>query len=260
MKKIIAFVLILTLCFVNLFAMKKANNKKDLIIFAAASMTESLNELKSIYEKKNKDINLVYNFDSSGTLKTQILQGAVCDVFLSAALKQMNELEDKDFIDRNTRINLLENKTVIAVKKGNESKVADFEDLINKLKSKKIVASIGNSDVPVGQYTKKIFNYYGFNENDAQTQLSYGSNVKEVVTQIKEGSVDCGIVYSTDAVSANLVCVAVASEKETGGKVVYPVAVLKSSVNQGDAVKFLDFLKSFEAMAVFEKIGFSKAE
>lgn len=259
MKKLLLVCFILLSLSLNVFAMnkQKAVKKKDLIVFAAASMTETLNKLKPIYEEGNKNVNLVYNFDSSGTLKTQIENGANCDVFLSAAQKQMNGLQDRGLIDESTRSDLLENKTVIAVVKGNENKISSFKELCDKLNSKSIFIAIGNSDVPVGQYTKKIFDYYKVDESKIKSQLTYGSNVKEVTTQVKSRSVDAGIIYATDAASSGLVAIATANEKETGGRVIYPVSVLKNSTNKDDAKDFIEFLKSSIASDIFESVGFS---
>ena len=247
MKKTVSFLLLSMCISASIFAMKsnkQAAKKEELVVFAAASMTETLNQIKPIFEATYNNVNLVYNFDSSGTLQKQIENAAVCDVFLSASPKQMNALEEKGLIDSSTRCNLLENKTVIAVAKGNEGKIKDFDDLFKKLDSKEIFLAIGNSDVPVGQYTKKIFEYHNIDENKIKSQLTYGSNVKEVTTQVKSKSVDAGIIYATDAASAGLSVVATATEDETQGRVIYPIAVLKSSKNSIRAKDFVDFLKA----------------
>lgn len=245
-----------------------ASEKTELVVFAAASMTETLNQIKTDYEAQHKDITLTYNFDSSGTLKTQIQEGATCDVFISAAQKQMDQLdaskdntanpEQLDFINSDSRMDLLENKVVLVVPENNPKNINSFDDLKSKLESGDMLLAMGNSDVPVGQYTQKILQYLGLDEKalaDAG-EITYGSNVKEVTTQVSEGSADCGIVYYTDAYSAGLKVVGEATE-EMCGKTIYPAAVMKNSEHPEQAQEFLAYLSSDAAAKVFEKVGFA---
>lgn len=242
--------------------------KTELVVFAAASMTETLNQIKTDYEAQHKDVTLTYNFDSSGTLKTQIQEGATCDVFISAAQKQMDQLdaskdetanpEKLDFINSDSRMDLLENKVVLVVPENNPKNIQSFDDLKSKLESGDVLMAMGNSDVPVGQYTQKILQYFGLDEKalaDAG-EITYGSNVKEVTTQVSEGSADCGIVYYTDAYSAGLKVVGEATE-EMCGKTIYPAAVMKNSQHPEQAQEFLAYLSSDAAAKVFEKVGFA---
>ena len=243
----------------------------ELIVFAAASMTETLEEIQKVYEAENPNVKLIFTFDSSGTLKTQIEEGAPCDVFISAAPKQMNQLditqdEEKnpdrlDFIDPDTRINLLENKVALVVPSNNPLDIKNFDDLAEKLKNEKILMAMGNSDVPVGQYTQKILAYYELNEEELANagKITYGTNVKDVVEQVKNESVQAGVVYATDAASGGLTVVDTA-KKEMCGQVIYPAAVLKESAHPEEAKAFLAYLQSETAMKVFEGVGFSKAE
>lgn len=245
-----------------------ASEKTELVVFAAASMTETLNQIKTDYEAQHKDITLTYNFDSSGTLKTQIQEGATCDVFISAAQKQMDQLdaskdntanpEQLDFINSDSRMDLLENKVVLVVPENNPKNINSFDDLKSKLESGDVLLAMGNSDVPVGQYTQKILAYYQLDEAELAKKgvLTYGTNVKEVTTQVSESSVDCGIVYCTDAFSAGLTPVDYAT-KEMCGQVIYPAAVLKISKHAEEANAFLNYLMGEEAMAVFESVGFA---
>ena len=240
----------------------------DLIVFAAASMTETLNEIAEMYKEVAPNVNITYNFDSSGMLLTQISEGADCDLFISAGQKQMNQLDlssDKeinkeglDFVAGDTRLNLLENKVVLVVPEGNPKGIESFDDLAARLAEGSILMAMGNSDVPVGQYTQKILNFYGLDEEALAKSgvITYGSNVKEVTTQVSEGSVDCGIVYCTDAFSAGLTVIDGAS-KDMCGQVIYPAAVLKTAKNPDAAKAFLDYLTGSEAMAIFEAVGFS---
>ena len=245
-----------------------ASEKTELVVFAAASMTETLNQIKTDYEAQHKDITLTYNFDSSGTLKTQIQEGATCDVFISAAQKQMDQLDitadpevntDKlDFVLEGTRINLLENRVTLCVPEGNPKDIKSFDDLADKLKEGSVLMAMGNSDVPVGQYTQKILAFYGLDEEKLAKDgvITYGTNVKEVTTQVTEASVDCGVVYCTDAFSAGLTPVDYAT-KEMCGQVIYPAAVLNISGNQEAAKEFLAYLQTEDAMKVFEAVGFA---
>lgn len=241
--------------------------KTELVVFAAASMTETLNQIKTDYEAQHKNITLTYNFDSSGTLKTQIQEGATCDVFISAAQKQMDQMdaskdetanpEKLDFVNSDSRIDLLENKVALVVPDNNPKNIQSFDDLKSKLESGDVLMAMGNSDVPVGQYTQKILQYLGLDEKALADsgEITYGSNVKEVTTQVSEGSADCGIVYYTDAYSAGLKVVGEATE-EMCGKTIYPAAVMKNSQHPKEAQEFLDYLHGDAATQVFEKVGF----
>lgn len=241
----------------------------DLVVFAAASMTETLTEIAEMYKEVAPNVNITYNFDSSGKLLTQISEGADCDLFISAAPKQMNAMDgslidDKDknpdgldLIVTDSRINLLENKVTLAVPKGNPKDIESFDQLAELLKSGDVMLAIGNSDVPVGQYTQKIFAYYGLDESAMTDCLTYGNNVKEVTTQVSEAAADCGIIYATDAYSADLTVVDSATA-EMCGQVIYPAAVLKGEKEEA-AQAFLDYLQTADAMEVFKSVGFSAA-
>ena len=226
----------------------------QLTVFAAASLTETLNEIAEQYKTVAPNVELVFNFDSSGTLKTQIEEGADCDLFLSAAQKQMNALQDEDLINTGTRVDLLENKVVLAVPEGNPADIQSFED-IGTDQCKRI--ALGNEDVPVGSYSVEILTNLGIlDELESGNKITYGSNVKEVTTQISEGSVDAGVVYCTDAYSAGLTPVDEATA-EMCGQVIYPAAVLKAAPNAEAAKEFLAYLQTDKAMTVFEGVGFS---
>lgn len=240
----------------------------ELIVFAAASMTETLTQIAELYKAVAPNVALTFNFDSSGTLKTQIQEGADCDLFISAGQKQMNQLDitakpevntdGLDFVLEGSRINLLENRVTLCVAEGNDKGIDSFETLAEKLKSGEVLMAMGNSDVPVGQYTQKILAYFNLDEEALAKAgtITYGTNVKEVTTQVKESSVDCGVVYCTDAYSAGLTPVAYATA-EMCGQVIYPAAVLKVSKHPEAAQAFLDYLTTPEAMAVFEAVGFA---
>ena len=240
----------------------------ELIVFAAASLTETLNAIAETYSAENPGVTFSFNFDSSGTLKTQIQEGADCDLFISAGQKQMNQLdstasaegntEGLDFVDAESRVDLLENKVVLCVPEGSDKGIDSFDALAEHLKAQDILFCMGNSDVPVGQYTQKILAYYQLDEAAlaAAGVITYGSNVKEVTTQVTEGSVDAGVVYCTDAYSAGLTPVDEAT-KEMCGQVIYPAAVLKATSNAEAAKEFLAYLQTDKAMTVFEGVGFT---
>ena len=233
-------------------------------VFAAASMTETLTEIQEMYKEVAPNVTLVFNFDSSGTLKTQIQEGADCDVFISAAQKQMNQLdkdadpevntEGLDYVLEGTRINLLENKVVLAVPDGNPKGIESFADLgTDKLS----LLALGNEDVPVGQYSEEILTNLGIlDQLEQENKITYGSNVKEVTTQVSEAAADAGIIYATDAYSAGLSVVAQADDTMCK-QVIYPAAVLNISENQDAAEAFFDYLKTDDCMKVFEEVGFT---
>ena len=242
----------------------------ELMVFAAASMTETLTEISELYKDVAPNVTLVFNFASSGDLLTQIEEGAECDLFISAAPTQMNAMDgsligdtDKnpeglDLIDTDSRIDLLENKVTLAVPEGNPKGIESFDQLAELLQSGDVFLAMGNSDVPVGQYTQKIFAYYGLDEAQlaAAGVLTYGSDVKEVTTQVSEAAVDCGVIYATDAFSARLQTVDEATA-EMCGQVIYPAAVLKGSQHPEEAQAFLDYLTGDDAGGVFESVGFT---
>ena len=196
-------------------------------------------------------------YDSSGTLLTQIQEGAICDLFLSAAPKQIDALDEEGGLLEGSRLDLLENKVALAVPDGNPKGIESFDQLAELLKDGDVFLAMGNSDVPVGQYTQKIFDYYGLIEEELASAglLTYGSNVKEVTTQVSEATVDCGIIYATDAFSANLTTVDTATA-EMCGQVIYPAAVLGASEHPEEALAFLEYLTGAVG-AMFESVGFT---
>lgn len=225
----------------------------QLTVFAAASLTETLNEIAEQYKTVAPNVELIFNFDSSGTLKTQIEEGADCDLFLSAAQKQMNALEEENLINTDTRVDLLENKVVLAVPEGNPADIQSFEDIgTDKCK----LVALGNDDVPVGSYSIEILTNLGIlDELESGNKITYGSNVKEVTTQVKEAAADCGIVYATDAYSAGLETVDEATADECR-QVIYPAALTASTAHAEEAQAFLDYLTTDDAAAIFESVGF----
>ena len=257
MKKLFAMLLALAVS-VSLMACGSAPTSEDsveLTVFAAASLTETLSELGNQYMAEKEDVEIIFNFDSSGTLKTQIQEGAHCDIFISAGQKQMNELA---CILEGTRFDILENKVALAVPDGNPAGISSYDDLAAGLENGSILLAMGNSDVPVGQYTQKILTHFGLEEEALAGSgvITYGTNVKEVTTQVSEAAVDCGIIYGTDAFSAGLTVVDSATA-EMCGQVIYPAAVMNSGKQPDAAADFLAYLQTADALACFEAVGFS---
>lgn len=255
---VLALMLGLTAC-----SSTPVDEEVELYVFAAASMTETLDQIAEQYKEVVPNVTLVYTLDSSGTLKTQIQQGAECDLFISAAQKQMNQLDvtnttvntdGLDFVASDTRIDLLENKVVLVVPEGNPADIQSFDDVAS---DKLTLIALGNSDVPVGQYSEEIFTNMGIWDSlNADGKITFGTNVKEVTSQVSSGAVDCGVVYATDAFSAGLTPVDEAPEGSCT-PIIYPAAVMKNSAHPAEAQAFLDYLTSDAAAEVFESVGFS---
>lgn len=244
-----------------------------LYVSAAASMTESLDKVIANYVAENPNVTITPTYDSSGTLLTQIQAGADCDIFISAAQKQMNAIDEAaaegyegtNYVAQGTRVNLLQNKCALVVSPTTTKTItnwAEFETAIKGAQSASdLIFCMGNADVPVGQYTSAILTNLGLDEADMVSKgiVTYGTNVKEVTSQVSTGAADCGIVYATDAFSAGLDIIDTASDELVGTKVIYPAAVMANSANQDAAKAFLDYLQSDDAMAEFEAVGFTKA-
>ena len=237
----------------------------ELVVFAAASMQEAMEEIATLYKAVAPNVTLVYNFESSGTLKTQIEQGAQCDIFISAGQKQMNELDIKadpavntaalDFVLEGSRFNIVSNKVVMIVPEGSTAGISDFADVTT---DKVSLIALGNADVPVGQYSVEVYTTLGlWEEIEKSGKVSFGSNVKEVLVQVENASVDCGIVYSTDAATATGVTVVAEAPAGSHKPITYPAAILNITEQQEAAEAFIAYLKDAEATAVLESIGFA---
>lgn len=244
----------LLLC-VAIVSPARAADGRELVVYAAASLSETLGEIGRAFEASRDGVSVVFSFDSSGALKRQIEEGAACDVFISAGQKQMNELSS---VAPETRFDILENKVALVVPQSGTDGITSYADLAERLRAGTVMLAMGGADVPVGQYAQRILAWAKLDEADLAKRgvLSYGSNVKEVASQVAEAAVDCGIVYATDAASAGLVVVDTATE-EMCGRVVYPAAVIATSKQRELADDFLAFITSPEARPVFEAVGFT---
>lgn len=240
----------------------------NLIVFAAAATQGALTELGNNYMLNHENVSIVFNFDSSSTLSSQIQDGANCDIFISSEPSEMDLLdaganastdtEGLDFVLEGTRRNLIENKVALAIPAGNPAGITSFDSLAAALSSGSATLTTRSPDVSVGIYAQKILDFYSLSAEDltAAGSLVYGSTTKETAALVSGGSADCGIFYQADAFSAGLTVVDTATA-DMCGQVIYPACVLNISQQEDAACDFLDYLSSSEAAAVFEKLGFT---
>ena len=237
--------------------------KGEVNTFIAASLSNAMEEIQKDFNETYPDVEILYNADSSGTLQTQIEEGARCDIFFSAADKQMDALVDEDLAKKDTVEDILENKVVLIKPKDGETKVTGFENITDAAN----IALAGDS-VPVGQYAREIFDNLGITDEVNKMEINEGKNVSEVLAAVSEGSNEIGIVYATDAASVadkvDVIAEAPADALKT--PVLYPVGLIEDKEASEDdtaaAEAFLEYIKSDDAMKVFEKYGFTayKAE
>ena len=233
----------------------------DLYVFIAASLSNAMEELQTDFNKEYPDVNVIYNADSSGTLQTQIEEGARCDIFFSAADKQMNALVDEKLAEKDTVVDLLENKVVLIKPKGGETKVTGFENITDAAN-----IALAGEDVPVGQYAREIFTNMGIMDKVNEMEINEGKNVTEVLAAVKEGSNEVGVVYATDAASVadDVEIIAEAPADALKTPVYYPVGLTvdpeASDSEKAAAEAFLEYLQTDDSMEVFEKYGFAPIE
>ncbi|MBD1832260.1 molybdate ABC transporter substrate-binding protein [Cyanobacteria bacterium FACHB-472] len=226
------------------------NNK--LLISAAASLRESLQEIQLVYPHTKQNANVTYNFGASGALQQQIENGAPADVFISASKKQMDALQEKGLILSDTRRNLLTNRLVLIVPR-NSSEISNFRQLTNA-KVKKIAVGEPRS-VPAGQYAEQVFINLGILQQ-IKPKFVLGNNVRQVLAAVESGNVDAGVVYATDARTSQQVKQVATAAENLHSPIVYPVAVLKNSKNISAAKEYIQFLFSNQARTLFQKYGF----
>ena len=232
-----------------------AEKSVTLTISAAASLTEAMGEIKTLYKVEKPNVTINYNFGSSGTLQQQIEQGASADLFFSAATKQMTTLQEKGLLINETKINLLGNTVVLITKNDSTLGIKSFTDLENA--NIKKIALGEPKTVPVGQYSEEILTSLKILDK-VKAKAVYGKDVKEVLSWVESGDADAGIVYGSDAKTSKKVKVLAEAGTELYKKpVVYPVAVIKASKNIDDTKSFLKYLSSDKAKTVFVKYGFS---
>lgn len=231
----------------------------DLYVFIAASLSNAMEDIQKDFNKEYPDVNILFNADSSGTLQTQIEEGSRCDIFFSAATKQMDALVDEELADKDSVVDLLENKVVLIKPKDGETKVSGFENITDAEN-----IALAGEDVPVGQYSREIFKNLGIEDDVNKMEINEGKNVTEVLASVSEGSNEIGIVYATDAASVadkvDIIAEAPAGFLET--PVLYPVGLTidsEASDSEAAAAKaFLEYLQTDDAMKVFEEYGFAQ--
>ncbi|MEG1240213.1 MAG: molybdate ABC transporter substrate-binding protein [Oscillospiraceae bacterium] len=257
MKNTVSRLLSLSLASVLALSLTACAPKVEAVVnvSAAASLTDVMGELSTLYCNENPHALLTFTFDSSGTLQSQIEEGAPCDLFISAAQKQMKALDEKSLIAADSRVDLLENKVVLIQPKDAATPLTSFEDVATD--AVKMIA-VGGESVPVGQYTQEIYESLGLWDK-VSAKANFGTNVRAVLTWVENGEVDCGVVYATDAASSDKVTVVCEAPEGSCKKVIYPAALVKDAPNAAEAQKFLDFLKTDKAVAVFEAAGFKMA-
>lgn len=225
----------------------------ELMISAAASLTDTLNDLKAGFESENAHITLTFNFGSSGKLVQQIENGAPSDIFLSASKKDMDTLQDKKLIVDETRVDFAENQLVLIANKDTDTSVASFEEIDPSAIGH---FAIGEPEsVPVGRYTKEVLEHLDL-WDPLQTKLVLGSDVRQVLTHVEMGNVDLGIVYSSDAKISDDVKVLATAKPEWHEAIVYPLAVVSESKHLEEAKAFIAYLTSEKGKEVLKKYGF----
>jgi molybdate transport system substrate-binding protein len=238
-------------------ATQPAAQTSTLLVAAAASLQKALQEVTPLYTQANPNQTINYNFAASGALQQQIEQGAPVDVFISAAAKQMKALQEKGLLESGTQKSLLSNQLVLIIPKETSVPLTDFQQLVQP-EVKRI--SVGEPrSVPAGQYATEVLKNLGILEQ-VQSKFVLGNNVKSVLTAVETGDVDAGIVYITDAQSSDKVTIAATADEKLHDPIVYPIAVLKASKSLDDSKKYVEFLQSSPAKAVFEKYGFGIAK
>lgn len=227
----------------------------ELLVGAAASLQNSLEELQAVYNEKYPDVKLTFTFAGSGSIQQQIEQGAPVDVFISAAEKQMDALSEQDLILEDTRSDILQNKVVLIVPKDSKAGITGFEDI-----AKADSIALGDPEsVPAGTYAEEIFTNLNLLET-VQDKANYAKDVTEVLTWVSTSNADAGVVYATDAKSSGDVTVVAEAPEGSCSKVIYPAAVVKDTKAEATAREFVEFLSSEEAQEVFKEYGFSSVD
>jgi len=237
----------------------KTVEKTDIYVFIAASLKNVMEEIKTNYEKDHPEVNIIYNADSSGTLQTQIEEGAQCDIFFSAAQKQMNALSEGGYVVEDSVTNLLENKIVLIKPAGGETAVTGFDNvtLASSL-------ALAGEDVPVGQYARTLFENIGILDQVMAMEINEGANVTAVLTAVAEGSNEVGIVYATDAASMpDKVEIIAEATADQVAQAIYPIGLIRDIEAPETQAKAAEAFKTYvatdaEALDILTAAGFKQ--
>ena len=260
MKKKLAVIALAGMMMTGLTAgsVQAAEPGGEVYVFIAASLSNAMEEIQKDFNQKYPDVEIFYNADSSGTLQTQIEEGSRCDIFFSAAEKQMDALVEEKLAKEDSVVDLLENKVVLIKLKDAETKVTGFENITEAEN-----LALAGEDVPVGQYAREIFTNLEIMDQVEEMEINEGKNVTEVLAAITQGSNEVGVVYATDAASVadQVDIIAEAPAEALKTPVLYPVGLTvdeeASSAEQAAAEAFLEYLQTEDAKTVFEEHGFS---
>jgi molybdate transport system substrate-binding protein len=225
-----------------------------LTLSVAASLEDAIVEVEADYNRSHAAIDFRNNFGSSGTLAREIEEGAPVDVFFAAASKPVDDLDAKGLVAPGTRHDLLRNQLVLIAPQ--DSKLRDFKGLADR--SIRFIALGDPGSVPAGQYGRQTLRALDLFDKIG-AKLVLGKDVRQVLTYVETGNADAGLVYSTDAETSGKVRVVAVAPESTHDPIVYPAVVLKSSRDPEDARKFIEFLGSPAAQAIFIKRGFTIA-
>jgi len=236
---------------------KQAAQTFELNISAAVSLKDALTEIQTKYQAKAPNVKLVYNLGASGSLQRQIEQGAPADIFISAAPKQMNDLEAKNLVDKATRKNLVKNKLVLIIPKDSKLEINKFEDV--KSDGVQKIAVGETAVVPAGQYTQQALQKLGIWES-VKDKAVFAKDVRTVLSYVETGNTEAGFVYKTDAVSSQKSKIVATAPEGSHEPIVYPAAILAGTKNHKAAEEFMAYLNSDESKAVFEKYGFTMSK
>ncbi|PAV28471.1 molybdate ABC transporter substrate-binding protein [Virgibacillus profundi] len=233
---------------------EKSEEKEELFISAATSLTDVMTDIVDTYKEDNPNTQVTLNFGGSGKLAQQIQQGAPVDIFLSADQKWMDTLENQELLAADTRSNFAKNKLVIISQKDSLISIKTLEDLQHKEIGQ---IAIGNPDsVPAGNYAKEALQHSNLWEG-LTDQFVYAKDVRQVLTYVESGNTAIGFVYATDILMGNKVEQLAEIDEKLHKPIVYPAAVTSSSDNPVSAEKFVDFLQSKTAKSIFESYGFN---
>lgn len=232
---------------------------KDVYVFIAASLKNTMEEIKTNYEKDHPDVNIIYNADSSGTLQTQIEEGAQCDIFFPAATKQMDALTEGGFVVEGTVTNLLENKIVLIKPTGGETAVSGFDNITEASS-----IALAGENVPVGQYARQLFENLGILDQVMAMEINEGANVTAVLTAVSEVSNEVGVVYATDAASMpDSVEIIAEATADQVSPAIYPIGMIKDAEASEEQTKaaeeFLSYITTDASpMKLLTKAGFKQ--